>query len=101
LEQAKPHKKQTHKGNLLHSNQAKRQRFKKAVSLGTSKPKHKANPQSKIYCTPTKQNGKGLKAVSLGTTKPPPSKGTKEIYCTCKAPSKTAKYKEAVTLFYF
>jgi len=45
----------------LHTNQAKRQRLK-VVSLGTSKPTHKANPQSKIYCTPTKQNGKDLKS---------------------------------------
>jgi len=52
----------------LHSNQAKRQRFKKLFRLELAKP-----PQSKstkeIYCTPTKQNGKGLKAVSLGTGK--------------------------------
>jgi len=57
--------------------------------------------QREIYCTPTKQNGKGLKIVSLGT-----GKGThkanpqREIYCTCKQ-AKAQRIKKRSRCFVF
>jgi len=75
------------KKNLLHFKQGKgskdkeavtlRQRFKKLFRLELQSH-HQAKAQREIYCTPTKQSGKGLKVVSLGTAKPPPSKPTKK-----------------------
>jgi len=91
--------KQKHKGNLLHTKQAKRQRFKKLFRLELAKPHTKQTHKGNLLHLQTRQNGKGLKIVSLGTANTPPSKGTKEIYCTPNRQS--GKNKEAVTLFCF
>jgi len=51
------------KKNLLHSNQAKRQRFKSCFAWNC-KGTHQANPQSKIYCTPNKAKPQRIKKRS-------------------------------------
>jgi len=66
----------------LHTKQAKRQRFKSCFAWNC-KGTHQAKAQRKIYCTPTKQSGKGLKAVSLRTGKAThQANPQRKIYCT-------------------
>jgi len=54
---AKAHTKQRHKGNLLHSNQAKRQRIKKLFRLELQSH-HQAKPQRKSIAHKTGKTAK-------------------------------------------
>jgi len=92
--------KQKHKGNLLHTKQAKRQRFKKLFRLELAKPHTKQTHKGNLLHLQTRQNGKGLKscfAWNYKATTKQTHKGKSIVHQT----GKTAKDKEAVTLFCF
>jgi len=81
---AKVHTKQTHKGNLLHSNQAKRQRFKKLFRLELqshhTKQTHKGKSIALAKLQAKRQRFKNCFAWNCKGTHQ--AKAQREIYCT-------------------